>query len=212
MSETTIGTHTIDRTRNYDRGSHAWRNRALLLFLLGIALFVSLPCQALAQAAKDADFAGTWKGELGAGTEKLHIILTITKTADGAFTGQGQSVDQGATFPLEKVSMKADAVHFEVAAIGGVYDGTLNAARTELKGTWTQSGAPAQPLNLCGPGQIPPLRTRRRKKPRRARKKNRFPYLKTWLCPLPRHLSKPMENGMSSMNCTSTTWTAGITG
>jgi murein DD-endopeptidase len=106
----------------------------------------------MAQAAKDADFAGSWKGELGAGTEKLHIILTITKTADGAFTGQGQSVDQGATFPLEKVSVKADAVHFEVGSTSGVYDGTLNAARTELKGTWTQSGGPAQPLNFVRPG------------------------------------------------------------
>lgn len=98
-----------------------------------------------------SELAGTWKGELGDGADKLHILLTITKTADGGFAGQGQSVDQGATFPLEKVSMKGDAVHFEVAAIAGVYDGTLNAARTELKGMWTQSGVPAQPLNFVRP-------------------------------------------------------------
>ena len=111
-----------------------------------------IPARATGQAANTgSDLAGTWKGELGEGADKLHILLTITKTADGGFAGQGQSVDQGATFPLEKVSMKGDAVHFEVAAVGGVYDGTLNAARTELKGMWTQSGVPAQPLNFVRP-------------------------------------------------------------
>ena len=58
-------------------------------------------------------------------------------------------MEQGATFPLEKVSMKGDAVHFEVAAVGGVYDGTLNAARTELKGMWTQSERACSALEVC---------------------------------------------------------------
>jgi len=119
---------------------------------LAIAMIAIVPARAAEQAANTgSDFAGTWKGELGEGADKLHILLTITKTADGGFAGQGQSVEQGATFPLEKVSMKGDAVHFEVAAVGGVYDGTLNTARTELKGMWTQSGVPAQPLNFLRP-------------------------------------------------------------
>jgi murein DD-endopeptidase MepM/ murein hydrolase activator NlpD len=120
-----------------------------LLILLGIALFVSLPCQTLAQAAKtDSDFAGTWKGELGGEGAKLHIALTITKSSGGKFTGVLNSVDQGASLPMENVSLKGDAVHFEIEAIGGVYEGTLNAARTEIKGTWTQTNTPAQPLSF----------------------------------------------------------------
>ncbi len=129
-----------------------WRFATFVAFALAIALSAIAPTRAAGQAANTgSDFAGNWKGELGAGADKLHILLTITKTADGGFAGQGQSVDQGATFPLEKVSVKGDAVHFEVASVGGVYDGTLNAARTELKGMWTQSGTPAQPLNFVRP-------------------------------------------------------------
>jgi|HubBroStandDraft_6_1064221.scaffolds.fasta_scaffold168267_2 murein DD-endopeptidase len=129
-----------------------WSFATFVALALAIALSAMAPASEAGQAANTgSDFAGNWKGELGDGANKLHILLTITKTADGGFAGQGQSVDQGATFPLEKVSLKGDAVHFEVAAIGGAYDGTLNAARTELKGSWTQSGVPAQPLNFVRP-------------------------------------------------------------
>ncbi|HEY6384171.1 MAG TPA: M23 family metallopeptidase, partial [Candidatus Acidoferrum sp.] len=100
-------------------------------------------------AESDGDLAGSWKGELGEGAEKLHIILTITKLAGGEFSGQLQSVDQGATIPMENVTLKGDAVRFEVKAIGGVYEGTLNAARTEFAGTWTQANVPAQPLKFA---------------------------------------------------------------
>ncbi|HLY17195.1 MAG TPA: M23 family metallopeptidase [Bryobacteraceae bacterium] len=103
----------------------------------------------MGQAAKtDSDFAGRWKGELGEGAEKLHIVLTITKLAGGEFSGQLVSVDQNATLPMEKVTLKGDAVRFEVKAVGGLYEGTLNVTRNEFAGTWTQTGVPAQPLRF----------------------------------------------------------------
>ncbi|HMD39674.1 MAG TPA: M23 family metallopeptidase [Candidatus Acidoferrum sp.] len=149
MSEIMTSRLTLLRVGAEEPGSPVRRMRALVAILLGIALFVSLPCRTLAQAAASGnDFAGTWKGTLGEGDNKLRIALTITKGANGEFTGQGQSVDQGSTFPLEKISVKGDAVHFEVGAAGGIYDGTLNAARTELKGTWTQGGASGRALNF----------------------------------------------------------------
>ena len=149
MSEIMTNRLTLLRAGAEEPGSLVRRMRALVAILLGIALFVSLPCRTLAQAAASGgDFAGTWKGTLGEGDNKLRIALTITKGANGEFTGQGESVDQGSTFPLEKISVKGDAVRFEVGAVGGVYEGTLNAARTELKGTWTQGSAPGQPLNF----------------------------------------------------------------
>ena len=108
-----------------------------------------LPCPTSAQAAKtETDLAGTWKGELGAGSAKLHIILTITKAADGAFSGQLNSVDQGAMIPMENITLKGDAVRFEVKAVGGLYEGTLNAAHNAVEGSWTQAGTPAQPLTF----------------------------------------------------------------
>lgn len=103
---------------------------------------------AFGQAAT-TDLAGTWKGELGQGEAKLHLVLTITKAASGELSGQLNSVDQGATLPMENLTLKADAFRFEVKAVGGVYEGKLNAAGTEISGTWTQSGVPTQPLNFA---------------------------------------------------------------
>jgi murein DD-endopeptidase len=134
---------------NYISG---WRFATFVALAIAIALSAMAHASAAGQAANTgSDFAGTWKGELGQGDAKLHIVLTITKLAGSEFSGQLQSVDQGATFPLEKVSMKGDVVHFEVKAIGGVYEGTLNAAKTEFAGTWTQANVPAQPLNFVRP-------------------------------------------------------------
>jgi murein DD-endopeptidase len=125
------------------------RLATFVAFALAILLSAMVPNRAVGQEAKtEGDLAGTWKGELGEGDAKLHIVLTITKTASGEFSGQLQSVDQGATIPMENVTLKGDAVRFEVKAIGGVYEGTLNAARTEFAGTWTQASVPAQPLKF----------------------------------------------------------------
>jgi murein DD-endopeptidase len=118
-------------------------------FSLAVALIGMFPLRAAGQAAKaDNDLAGTWKGELGAGAAKLHIVLTITRTADGALAGQLNSVDQAAIIPMENITLKGDALRFEVKAVGGLYEGTLNAARTECSGTWTQSGVPAQSITF----------------------------------------------------------------
>jgi hypothetical protein len=117
--------------------------------LMGIAILTVLPCCATGQAVKaESDFLGTWKGELGTGAAKLRIVLTITKVAGGEFSGQLVSVDQGATLPMEKISVEGDAVRFEVKAVGGLYEGKLNAARTEVAGTWVQAGVPGQPLSF----------------------------------------------------------------
>jgi hypothetical protein len=131
------------------RGSSIWRFATFVAFALAISLSAMVPVRAAGQAGKTDDtLAGSWKGELGEGDAKLHIVLTITKQAGGEFSGQLQSVDQGATIPMENVTLKGDAVRFEVKAIGGVYEGTLNKARTEFVGSWTQSGGAAQPLKF----------------------------------------------------------------
>jgi murein DD-endopeptidase len=131
-------------------GRFARRTATFVALATVLAILAFMPSRAMSQDAKaEGDLAGTWKGELGEGAEKLHIVLTITKLAGGEFSGQLQSVDQGATIPMEKVTLKGDAVRFEVKAIGGVYEGTLNPARTEFAGTWTQANVPAQPLKFA---------------------------------------------------------------
>lgn len=125
---------------------------SIATFVALLALLVlgsGLRAHAARQDGKTDDgLAGTWKGELGQGAAKLHIVLTVTKLATGEYTGQLLSVDQGSTIPMESLTLKNDAVRFEVKAVGGLYEGTLNAARTEISGTWTQSGMPGQPLTF----------------------------------------------------------------
>lgn len=114
-----------------------------------------LPClttflaAGLTAQSPNTDLAGTWKGELGEGAAKLHLVLTITKSANGEFSGELNSVDQGATLPMDNIILKADLVRFEVKAVGGLYEGKLNSGRTEIAGMWKQSGVPAQPLNFA---------------------------------------------------------------
>jgi murein DD-endopeptidase len=146
----TIG-HKIDKrdTPRSVRVIYCLQIATFVALSIAIALIGMFPARAAGQAGKvDDALAGTWKGELGTGAAKLRIILTITRAADGAFSGQLNSVDQGAMIPMENITLKGDAVHFEVKDVGGLYEGTLNAARTEFAGTWTQSGAPGQPITF----------------------------------------------------------------
>jgi len=130
-------------------GMASGRVGAWAAFLMGIAILTVLPSCATGQAAKtESDFSGTWKGELGAGEKKLRIVLTIAKVAGGEFSGQLVSVDQNATLPMENISVEGDAVRFEVKAVGGLYEGKLNEARTEVAGTWVQAGVAEQPLSF----------------------------------------------------------------
>src|SRR5215472_2924275 len=143
-----------------------------------------------AQGANVA-LAGTWNGELGEGAAKLHLVLTITKASSGEFSGELNSVDQGATLPMDNITLKAEAFRFEVKTVGGVYEGKLNSAGTEITGTWTQSGVPPQPP-----------RKRWLKTCPKDRRKNRSLCFWMSLCRSCRQRSKRMENGTWFMSCT----------
>jgi murein DD-endopeptidase len=114
-----------------------------------VACLLTLLAGVVAAQNANTELAGAWKGELGEGAAKLHLVLTINKTVSGELSGELNSVDQGATLPMDNVSFKADVFRFEVKAVGGVYEGKLNSAGTEIAGTWTQSGVPAQPLRFA---------------------------------------------------------------
>ena len=118
--------------------------RVLLAAAIAIACFSG--GRALAQQVSAASgLEGTWEGTLGG---KLHLVVTISKTGSGDLAGQLNSVDQGATLPIEKATLDGGAVRFEVTRIGGVYVGKMNDGGTEIEGTWTQNGVPAQPLSF----------------------------------------------------------------
>ena len=103
-----------------------------------LLLLIGLSCQVLGQTPAK-DFAGSWQGVLEAGGTKLRLALTITKSEAGAYGGKLDSLDQGATIPIDTVTVNGDAVRLEIKSPAILFEGTLNKERTELTGTFTQS-------------------------------------------------------------------------
>ncbi|MDB4964748.1 MAG: peptidase [Myxococcales bacterium] len=101
---------------------------------------------ASAHADPSGGVEGVWRGALGG---RLHLVVTFSKSGDGKLGGVLESVDQGATLPMDSVTVTGSAVRFTIARIGGVYDGKLDTAGAALDGTWTQNGVPPQPLSFA---------------------------------------------------------------
>lgn len=119
---------------------------ALMYLLLSVCLlwFFS-PGVRAQQSSPPVDVSGTWAGVLGG---KLHLIITFTKLDNGDYSGQLNSVDQGAILPMSNISLHEQKIRFEISQVGGVYEGTLSADHKQIAGTWTQTGVPSQPLNF----------------------------------------------------------------
>src|SRR5205085_12268570 len=105
----------------------------ILLFLLGVS------CQVFGQtSAKGPE--GSWQGTLEAGGAKLRLALTVTKSDAGVYTGKFDSLDQGATIPVDSITVTDDKVRLEMKSVEVVYEGVLSKDRTELAGNFTQGG------------------------------------------------------------------------
>ena len=103
------------------------------------------PAQPAAATASHT-LAGGWHGSIGQGAGQLRLVVTLAEK-DGSYTGMLESLDQGAKLPLDTVTVAGRSMKFGIARVGGSYEGTLDAARKQLTGTWTQGGV-GQPLTL----------------------------------------------------------------
>jgi dipeptidyl aminopeptidase/acylaminoacyl peptidase len=108
-------------------------NLLILLFLIGLS------CQVFGQTTAP-DFEGSWQGTLDAGGQKLRLVVTVTKSDAGVYSGKLESVDQGATLPIDTITVNGDAVRWEIKSNAIIFEGTLNKERTELTGTFAQGG------------------------------------------------------------------------
>jgi murein DD-endopeptidase len=81
---------------------------------------------------------GTWRGTLAVPTGSLRLVLNISRAADGLLSGSLESLDQGSTIPIDSLTLSGDTVQVSLKAVGGSFTGKLNAARTEITGTFTQ--------------------------------------------------------------------------
>jgi len=108
-------------------------NLLTLLFLLGLS------CQVFGQTPAK-DFEGSWQATLEGSGTKLRLIVTVTKSEAGAYAGKLESPDQGATVPIDTITVNNDAVRLEIKSAAIVFEGVLNKERTELTGKYSQGG------------------------------------------------------------------------
>ena len=95
-----------------------------------------------ATLARAQDIAGDWQGALDTGMGQLHLILHITKAADGKLTATLDSVDQNANgIPVNSVTVKDSKLSLDVAAVHGTYEATVAPDGNSMKGTWNQGSA-----------------------------------------------------------------------
>ena len=83
-----------------------------------------------------------WTGKLSTLLQKLDVRVRVYQQADGTEQVRFDSVSQktGGFKAIRKVEGQKWTI--EVKVVGGVFAGTANATGTEVKGTWTQGGAP----------------------------------------------------------------------
>jgi acid stress-induced BolA-like protein IbaG/YrbA len=104
----------------------------LLIFLLVVQVFG----QSSATGPE-----GSWLGTVDVGGQKLRVALTLSKNAEGSYSGSADSLDQGTSLPIDVITVNGDSVHIEFKTVGAVFDGKLNAGRSELSGQLSQRGA-----------------------------------------------------------------------
>jgi hypothetical protein len=84
---------------------------------------------------------GTWQGTLMVPPAPVKVGLVVTSDG-GADRAVLVAVDDNGRIPVQAITLTGGAVHLDVPAIRGTYDGTLSANRQDITGTWSQ-GMPA---------------------------------------------------------------------
>ncbi|MDH7484247.1 MAG: alpha/beta fold hydrolase [Spirochaetales bacterium] len=122
--------------------------RWVLLALL--AVFV--PISGIHAEQCPTTLAGTWEGTLQAGAVSLRVVFNMV-AVEVRWTGTMDSPDQGVRgIPISRIACDAGSIILEIALIGGVYRGTIDADGTTIEGFWKQSGI-TLPLQLKKTGQ-----------------------------------------------------------
>ena len=101
-----------------------------------------------------ASAEGVWQGALEGNGMRLRLQLHVSHDDQKQLVAALDSPDQQVSgLPAIKVSQKDAAFHFEIPVVTGVYDGTLNATKTTITGSWTQNGI-EQKLNFRRSDQL----------------------------------------------------------
>ena len=109
----------------------------------GAAHLYALP----ASRAIGKELEGEWKGTLDV-DGGMRVIVNLANQADGTSSGKFVSVDENNLSIPVVIAQDGTRVTLSLPMIGGSYVGTVNAAGTEVSGTYTTSRGLALPLAL----------------------------------------------------------------
>jgi hypothetical protein len=98
-------------------------------------------------AAVGKELEGVWKGTLDV-DGGMRVLLNLANQADGTAKGSFVSVDENNLSVPVVIAQQGTALTITLPMIGGSYVGTINAAATEVSGTYTTSRGLALPLSL----------------------------------------------------------------
>jgi pimeloyl-ACP methyl ester carboxylesterase len=101
---------------------------------------------------------GTWQAGLETNGMRYRLQLHISHDAQGKLIATMDSIDQGINgFRASQITQSDTAIHMELPAIRGTYDGEINSVRNSISGTWQQNGD-STPLTFKRSDQILELR------------------------------------------------------
>ncbi len=103
------------------------------------ALTLLLACVVWAGVSGQSTLAGNWQGVIAVGPSPTRVGLVLTE-APGGYSAVLVIIDQeNARVPVQKATVTGNAIHLDIPNARGTYDGTVNAAGTEMTGTFTQA-------------------------------------------------------------------------
>jgi murein DD-endopeptidase MepM/ murein hydrolase activator NlpD len=87
------------------------------------------------------ELSGTWQGVMNEGlASAVKSELQLARLSTGDYVGRVSVPEQGADLRASSITVNGDALRFEIKQVGGVFEGTVNAAKTVAEGKWTQPG------------------------------------------------------------------------
>jgi hypothetical protein len=122
--------------------------------LLTLALVAA---QAATAAQAPVNVAGNWQGTLMLGPQSIRVGMVVTTSGTGYAVTLVVIDQDGATLPADQVTLTGNALHLQLNAIKGAYDGTLSADGRQFTGTLTQGGT--IPLNFTRVEKLDPPTT-----------------------------------------------------
>jgi hypothetical protein len=146
------GTISADRSRIDGNWTQGAVSLPLIFHRQAAGAGARRPSDAIASAE------GVWQGALEGNGMRLRLQLHVSHDDRKQLLAALDSPDQGVSgLPAVKVSQKEAAFHFEIPVVSGIYDGTINVAKTIIAGNWTQNGV-AQKLEFKRSDQLLELR------------------------------------------------------